>query len=289
MRRDFGSCPLVSILLVALLALASCGGGDDGGLDLGSGGADNDSSAPEPDPDPEPDPGPDDDPVDDPALTAGTCFDRADDEERNVVDSEPVPCDAPHDAELLATFDPPTKNIPLELAETNADLFPPCVELAEEALGFPIAGSRVGLAYVADGTPGGPYRGDVKCFATAPVEGGLIAPLSSGAIGEVTGDYVMLADLTLGNCFTLSEDTSAGFAAACEESGALGSLGGFEAPDGPFPGADALRTLRDEECAKIFASVSDSTAGVKISGTPPSQLAWDFFGFRTVTCDFGPG
>ncbi len=281
--RDRSWAGVLTVGVVFALLAAGCGG-DDGGLDLGS----SDSGEQGDETDRDDNEGSEESPGE--KLEVGTCYDRSNDDARDVVDDVEVPCDESHDAELIATLDPPTKTIPVDPDEINADLFPPCIDEAEAALGFPLTAARVNLAFTADGAPGGPYESEVRCFVTAPVKGGLLAPLDSGSIDEVTSDYVMLIDLSPGDCFLLSEDTAAGFPVDCTDPDALGFLGSFEAPDGPFPGNDALTALRDEECAVILDSFEDAPPpGLTVSGTPPSQIAWDFFDFRTVTCDVSAG
>lgn len=58
--------------------------------------------------------------------------------------------------------------------------------------------------------------------------------------------------------------------------------------DGEFPGADALRGIRANECQMLLASSGLDVDPRTVSGVLTSEVEWYVTGFRTITCDGKP-
>jgi len=208
-------------------------------------------------------------------------------------DDEPigpsVSCDEPHTWEYLGTATPPFDTLPDDVEEVAIPLTQACRPLAEELLGRESTEPGLNVAFIIDGELGGPVEGDLDCYAGPEAELALSANAIAEGYDAALAPLSVVFDLEPRTCFTFYADSvDIGEVVDCSAEGALMAIGSFEAPDGDWPGSDALRALRSEECAAVLAATDLSVDESTISGTFPGEETWNRSGRRVVTCDASP-
>ncbi|MEZ5372263.1 MAG: hypothetical protein R2704_05930 [Microthrixaceae bacterium] len=224
-----------------------------------------------------------------PALLAdaevGTCY-QLEDLATTGVDL-PVDCDSPHDGQLFAKIDPGSE----VLGDDSASRFyPACDEELTKITGrSDDEDPTLQLAFLVDGTAGGPPESDVGCFVTTKNDDMIRGDVFDTDLADLIGDYRALHTLSFGDCFELGEAFNVGVVVECTP-GALTYVGSFDAADfiesEEYPGEDELRELRGEECPNQWVGGERSGQPRVMSGTMPSQVEWDYQRWTVITCDY---
>ena len=117
-----------------------------------------------------------------------------------------------------------------------------------------IAGKeRVAVTRTSNGYLTPLVEGDLDCYAGPEAELALSANAIAEGYDAALAPLSVVFDLEPGTCFTFYADSvDIGEVVDCSAEGALMAIGSFEAPDGDWPGSDALRALRSEECSPFW-------------------------------------
>lgn len=213
----------------------------------------------------------------------GDCHDEAD--AANPLLEARVPCDEPHNLEIIGELDAVEG---IEYTEdARQEFHRRCAEQAEENLGIPL--DEVPLIFAFAGTTDratGLLTGTVSCTLVTHNGPIITASVLDHDPREILSGWRHLPTLEPGTCFELGEQPSLGLPSDCEQPNLL-FLGTITAEDGPYPGEDALRAQRDDECPDLLDAAED--AGVEVdpehvSGTLPDDFEWGL-GLRVTTCD----
>lgn len=210
-----------------------------------------------------------------------------------------VPCDEPHNAQYAGSVAPPPGNLPDDVDSATILLYQLCREKVETLTGRSLALFGSGIGFVIESGLGEPMVDDVRCYASVSLEGIFTAAISEVGYQEALA-HEIVADLEPGTCFTFVGD-SYGFAdeSQCDAPNALMAIGVFaveDPPGSPYPGEDALRSVRAERCTAILdeseltgpIAVSSGVVEVdlaSLSGTIPNEVNWLSHDLRQITCD----
>ena len=260
--------------MIALAGLVGCGGGSDE--------ATEDFGAPE-----TTEPDTDGSDLSEPAVSAagyaeGQCYVF----DGDLIGAE-VPCDRPHDFEVVGVIATPFEVIPPDADER---LLVACSDVIAGYTDDGLDGQGLrSVNILLNGQEGDSVTGTddeaTVCLAQAPPGLTLTASVADGGAADALDGYVAVASLAPGSCFELYGDfPSLGREASCSGDGVLRYVGRFElADDGDYPGEDAIRALRGDRCPMLAEDMGVPNAA-DASGTIPSEADW-LVGLRTVTCD----
>jgi hypothetical protein len=197
--------------------------------------------------------------------------------------AERVPCDSPHDTEvvaLLTEFD----GTPLPPAdELDLLVYPGCFERIEATIDGTLEDLPLVTSFTGDlAADGETIEGAIACLLFT--RNGDILTDSAFAVAprDLVGEWRLLSLLEPGTCFTLRAQNNLGLPGDCE-SDTLMFLGVVEAEAGDFPGTDALRVQRDAGCADLVPD-DPRIDPATLSGTVPGLSDW-LRGVRVITCD----
>lgn len=204
-----------------------------------------------------------------------------------------ISCDEPHNAELVAVVEPPADTLPSDADEAVILFYEVCESSVAEATGADLFRPGVSIGFDVPGALGEAYEGPIACYATF-ASTAWVGSFQDLPLAEILGDQVIIADLAPGDCFVFADDSfDSGLVVACDEPGALMSVGYYEAADRPYPPLEELRAERAERCAEVLVASGLIESGVagdpsSLSGSFPSEGAWNVPGRRYVTCDIEP-
>ncbi len=217
-------------------------------------------------------------------LSLGDCFSVPDVEALDLVPDERIPCDEPHNVEvvgLLAQFD--GEPLP-EAGQIDPTMFPPCFDAIKAGVLGPVEELPLYASYEGSLADDGTIDGPVSCLlitSNGPIATGSVFTSPSH---ELVGDYRLAQLLERGTCFTIEKQVTLALVSECE-SGVLMFLGGVEAEGGDeFPGEDEMRSQRAEVCPPLVPDDDDRIDPDSWSGNLPGLSAWGL-GARIITCD----
>ncbi|MGB0113722.1 MAG: septum formation family protein [Ilumatobacteraceae bacterium] len=201
----------------------------------------------------------------------------------------PVPCDEPHGSEFVGTVESPVDTLPDDITEAGDVLTAACRPVVEEFLGRAVDVPGASVGFLADAELGGPVVGDLECFLTTNGDEILLGLVADIGWDAALNDVAVVNEMEIGSCFVLGEEAFAfGTPVDCAEPGALMHLGSFDLDDGPFPGDDTIREIREIRCAEILADSGLAADPSTVSGTFPGEKDWTRLDWRLVTCDASP-
>lgn len=200
-----------------------------------------------------------------------------------------MPCDEPHASEFVGTAPSPFERLPEDRNEAVDGLYAACRPLVEDFLGRAIDVPGPGVGVNIDAELGGPVNGDVECFVSTGDAANLVGLIADVGFEAALNGVIVINDTDPGSCFQLGEVAfDYGTPVDCTATDALMFVGSFDLDDGPYPGDDAIRSIRGERCAEVLADSGLAADPATVSGGFPGEKDWRRADRRTVTCDASP-